>query len=75
VKVCVGSLRTDGGLKAALLYYKLRHLFVLTLCGIIELHGYAVHLFSAFVVKKIKKIPAKVKRRSSAHRIESVEKQ
>jgi hypothetical protein len=35
-------LRTGGHLKATLLYYRQRHLLVLSLYGIIHLHGYAV---------------------------------
>jgi hypothetical protein len=40
-------LRTDGILKNALPLYRLRHLLVLTTCGIIYLHGYAVLLVVA----------------------------
>jgi hypothetical protein len=46
--VCLFSvLRTDGILKNALPLYRLRHLLVLTTCGIIYLHGYAVLLVVA----------------------------
>jgi len=44
----VREMRTVGSLKTALLNNKQRLLFVLTLCSIIYLHGYAVHLFSAW---------------------------
>jgi len=39
-------MRTVGNLKVALLFYKQRRLFVLTLCGIIDLHGFTVRLLS-----------------------------
>ena len=40
--------RTVGHLKVPLLFFKQRLLFVLSLCGIIYLHGFAVRLFSVW---------------------------
>jgi len=44
----VRVVRIVGDLKAALLFFRQRLLLVLTLCGIIEPHGYAVLFFSAW---------------------------
>jgi hypothetical protein len=43
--------RTVGHLKVPLLLLRTAAFFGATLCGIIYLHGYAVRLFSGFVVK------------------------
>ena len=44
-------VRTVGHLKVTLLYCKIAAFIGATLCGIINLHGFAVRLFSGFVVK------------------------
>jgi len=40
------DLRTDGSLKAALLFLQTAAFIGATLCGIINPHGYAVRLFN-----------------------------
>jgi hypothetical protein len=43
--------RTGGHLKATLLFFQTAAFIGATLCGIIHLHGFAVRLFSGFVVE------------------------
>jgi hypothetical protein len=46
VKVRGARVRTGGNLKVALLLFQAEAFIGATLCGIIYLHGFAVHLFS-----------------------------